>query len=186
MALLSAGAKGRAISFGVNDAILLEIFPPYMDAAGLLAAELKDARAKAVAEGHLPVRSYLAVPVVSRTGDVIGGLFFGYAAIDCSARNPKGLRLSFWSWCALSGKLSFVTGAARCQSTASPARASTSLDAGTGITMSMQTNCWSACATRGPSLISRYAISEVGAASALQETANCGKVLLYPGGAPKG
>ena len=29
-------------------------------------------------KGHLPVRSYLAVPVVSRTGDVIGGLFFGH------------------------------------------------------------------------------------------------------------
>ena len=28
--------------------------------------------------GHLPVRSYLAVPVVSRAGDVIGGLFFGH------------------------------------------------------------------------------------------------------------
>jgi signal transduction histidine kinase len=29
--------------------------------------------------GHLPVRSYLAVPVVSRAGEVIGGLFFGHA-----------------------------------------------------------------------------------------------------------
>lgn len=29
-------------------------------------------------KGHLPVRSYLAVPVVSRTGEVIGGLFFGH------------------------------------------------------------------------------------------------------------
>ena len=29
--------------------------------------------------GHLPVRSYLAVPVVSRRGEVIGGLFFGHA-----------------------------------------------------------------------------------------------------------
>jgi PAS domain S-box-containing protein len=28
--------------------------------------------------GHLPVCSYLAVPVKSRTGDVIGGLFFGH------------------------------------------------------------------------------------------------------------
>ena len=28
--------------------------------------------------GHLPVRSYLAVPVVSRSGDAIGGLFFGH------------------------------------------------------------------------------------------------------------
>ncbi|WP_049731554.1 ATP-binding protein [Rhizobium ecuadorense] len=30
-------------------------------------------------KGHLPVRSYLAVPVISRTGEVIGGLFFGHA-----------------------------------------------------------------------------------------------------------
>ncbi len=30
-------------------------------------------------EGHLPVRSYLAVPVISRTSEVIGGLFFGHA-----------------------------------------------------------------------------------------------------------
>lgn len=29
-------------------------------------------------EGHLPVRSYLAVPVVSRSGEVHGGLFFGH------------------------------------------------------------------------------------------------------------
>jgi len=28
--------------------------------------------------GHLPVRSYLAVPVVSRMGHVLGGLFFGH------------------------------------------------------------------------------------------------------------
>jgi len=29
--------------------------------------------------GHLPVRSYLAVPVKSRSGEVLGGLFFGHA-----------------------------------------------------------------------------------------------------------
>ncbi len=29
-------------------------------------------------EGHLPVTSYLAVPVISRTGEVLGGLFFGH------------------------------------------------------------------------------------------------------------
>jgi len=28
--------------------------------------------------GHLPVRSYLAVPVISRSGEVLGGLFFGH------------------------------------------------------------------------------------------------------------
>ena len=29
-------------------------------------------------KGHLPVRSYLAVPVASRSGEVLGGLFFGH------------------------------------------------------------------------------------------------------------
>jgi GAF domain-containing protein len=29
-------------------------------------------------KGHLPVRSYLAMPVVSSSGEVIGGLFFGH------------------------------------------------------------------------------------------------------------
>jgi signal transduction histidine kinase/ActR/RegA family two-component response regulator len=29
-------------------------------------------------EGHLPVTSYLAVPVISRSGEVMGGLFFGH------------------------------------------------------------------------------------------------------------
>jgi PAS domain S-box-containing protein len=28
--------------------------------------------------GHLPVRSYLAVPVISRSGEVLGGLFYGH------------------------------------------------------------------------------------------------------------
>ena len=30
-------------------------------------------------KGHLPVRSYLAVPVKSRSGEVLGGLFFGHS-----------------------------------------------------------------------------------------------------------
>jgi GAF domain-containing protein len=29
-------------------------------------------------KGHLPVTSYLAVPVISRSGEVLGGLFFGH------------------------------------------------------------------------------------------------------------
>ncbi len=32
-------------------------------------------------QGHLPVRSYLAAPVVSRSGEVIGGLFFGHSDV---------------------------------------------------------------------------------------------------------
>jgi PAS domain S-box-containing protein len=31
--------------------------------------------------GHLPVRSYLGLPVISRSGEVIGGLFFGHPEI---------------------------------------------------------------------------------------------------------
>jgi PAS domain S-box-containing protein len=32
-------------------------------------------------KGHLPVHSYLAVPVVSRAGEVVGGLFFGHPEV---------------------------------------------------------------------------------------------------------
>jgi serine phosphatase RsbU (regulator of sigma subunit) len=32
-------------------------------------------------EGHLPVRSYLAVPVKARDGETLGGLFFGHSAL---------------------------------------------------------------------------------------------------------
>jgi PAS domain S-box-containing protein len=32
--------------------------------------------------GHLPVRSYLAVPVISHSGEVLGGLFFGHPEPD--------------------------------------------------------------------------------------------------------
>jgi signal transduction histidine kinase len=40
---------------------------------------------KGVPEGHPTVRSYLAVPVVSRDGSPIGGLFFGHAKIGAFA-----------------------------------------------------------------------------------------------------
>ncbi|MBV8897721.1 MAG: response regulator [Acidobacteriaceae bacterium] len=39
----------------------------------------KNAPREGMPEGHLPVRSYLAVPVVSRSGEVLGGLFFGHS-----------------------------------------------------------------------------------------------------------
>ena len=38
----------------------------------------KNAPRHGMPEGHLPVCSYLAVPVISRTGKVLGGLFFGH------------------------------------------------------------------------------------------------------------
>jgi signal transduction histidine kinase/CheY-like chemotaxis protein len=47
---------------------------------------------KGMPEGHLPVRSYLAVPVKSRSGEVLGGLFFGHAKTAVfSDRSESGL-----------------------------------------------------------------------------------------------
>jgi PAS domain S-box-containing protein len=47
---------------------------------------------KGMPEGHLPVRSYLAVPVMSRSGEVLGGLFFGHAEKAVfSERSERGL-----------------------------------------------------------------------------------------------
>ena len=42
----------------------------------------KNAPYRGMPDGHLPVRSYLAVPVTSRSGEVIGGLFFGHPEPD--------------------------------------------------------------------------------------------------------
>ena len=41
--------------------------------------------------GHLPVRSYLAVPVVSRSGEVIGGLFFGHSRVGVFTERAERL-----------------------------------------------------------------------------------------------
>lgn len=52
----------------------------------------KNASRHGMPEGHLPVRSYLAVPVISRTGEVIGGMFFGHAEIGVfDEESEKGL-----------------------------------------------------------------------------------------------
>ncbi len=42
-------------------------------------------------EGHLPVRSYLAVPVISRSGEVLGGLFFGHPQPDVFTERAERL-----------------------------------------------------------------------------------------------
>ena len=39
----------------------------------------RNAPGRGMPEGHLPVKSYLAVPVMARSGEVHGGLFFGHA-----------------------------------------------------------------------------------------------------------
>jgi PAS domain S-box-containing protein len=46
---------------------------------------------------HLPVRSYLAVPVVSRTGKVLGGLFFGHEQVGQFTQADEALVLGIAS-----------------------------------------------------------------------------------------
>ena len=51
--------------------------------------------------GHLPVRSYLAVPVKGRSEDVIGGLFFGHSHVDRFTENHERLAVGIASWASL-------------------------------------------------------------------------------------
>jgi signal transduction histidine kinase/ActR/RegA family two-component response regulator len=50
---------------------------------------------------HRPVKSYLAVPVVSRAGDVLGGLFFGHAEGDVFTERAERLAVGIASQAAI-------------------------------------------------------------------------------------
>ncbi|HET6853936.1 MAG TPA: PAS domain S-box protein [Pyrinomonadaceae bacterium] len=52
-------------------------------------------------EGHLPVVSYLAVPVISRSGEVLGGLFFGHPEPDVFTERDETLVFSLASQAAI-------------------------------------------------------------------------------------
>jgi signal transduction histidine kinase len=51
--------------------------------------------------GHLPVCSYLAVPVVSRSGDVIGGLFFGHSESGVFSASDERVVSGIAGWAAI-------------------------------------------------------------------------------------
>jgi PAS domain S-box-containing protein len=77
-----------------------EVFAPTFGGEGIVRSDdiTQDSRygknppRQGMPEGHLPVRSYLAVPVISRTGEVIGGLFFGHTKPGMfSERSERGL-----------------------------------------------------------------------------------------------
>jgi PAS domain S-box-containing protein len=51
--------------------------------------------------GHLPVRSYLAVPVKDRSGNVVGGLFFGHEDVGRFTEHHERLALGIASWAAV-------------------------------------------------------------------------------------
>jgi PAS domain S-box-containing protein len=48
--------------------------------------------------GHLPVRSYLAVPVKSPSGDVFGGLFLGHSAVGVFSEQHEQLASGIAAW----------------------------------------------------------------------------------------
>ena len=48
--------------------------------------------------GHLPVRSYLAVPVKGVAGDVLGGLFFGHSEIGVFTEQHERLAAGVAAW----------------------------------------------------------------------------------------
>ncbi len=48
--------------------------------------------------GHLPVRSYLAVPVKGVTGDVLGGLFFGHPDVGVFTEQHERLAVGVAAW----------------------------------------------------------------------------------------
>ncbi|MDB5216631.1 MAG: two-component hybrid sensor and regulator [Myxococcaceae bacterium] len=52
--------------------------------------------------GHLPVRSYLAVPVKTQSGEVVGGLFFGHAQPDVFSERSERLIVGIAAQAAIS------------------------------------------------------------------------------------
>jgi PAS domain S-box-containing protein len=52
-------------------------------------------------EGHLPVRSYLATPVKSRSGDVLGALLFGHSRPGIFTAQHERLVVGIASWASL-------------------------------------------------------------------------------------
>jgi signal transduction histidine kinase len=52
-------------------------------------------------KGHLPVRSYLAVPVISRGSEVLGGLFFGHEQTAVFGERQERLVVGIAGWAAL-------------------------------------------------------------------------------------
>jgi PAS domain S-box-containing protein len=81
---LSGAERSAFDGFGMPRAT--SVFAPTFRGEGVIRSDdiLRDERYgknaphSGMPKGHLPVRSYLAVPVISRSGEVIGGLMFGH------------------------------------------------------------------------------------------------------------
>jgi PAS domain S-box-containing protein len=104
-----AGAKRRDFeSFGHPRAT--EVFGPTFRGEGVVRSDDitedprygKNAPHKGMPKGHLPLRSYLAVPVLSRSGEVIGGLFYGHPERGVFAEETESLLLGLAGQAAVS------------------------------------------------------------------------------------
>ncbi len=87
-ALYTLSGASRASFERFGNPRVTTLFAPTFRGDGVIRCDdvVKDSRYGTLAphhgipEGHVEVHSYLAVPVVSRSGDVIGGLFFGHSS----------------------------------------------------------------------------------------------------------
>ena len=85
------------------------VFGPTFEGSGIVRSD--DIRADArygksaphygMPKGHLPVRSYLAVPVISRAGEVLGGLFFGHEQVGVFTERAERMVASIASQAAI-------------------------------------------------------------------------------------
>jgi PAS domain S-box-containing protein len=104
-----AGAERRDFeSFGHPRAT--EVFGPTFRGEGVVRSDDitkdprygKNAPHQGMPEGHLPLTSYLAVPVISRSGGVIGGLFYGHPQPGVFAEDSEALLLGLAGQAAVS------------------------------------------------------------------------------------
>ncbi|MDF3068019.1 MAG: two-component hybrid sensor and regulator [Polyangiaceae bacterium] len=86
-----------------------QVFAPTFDGTGVMrSADITrepqyghNAPHHGMPRGHLPVRSYLAVPVKGRGGDVIGGLFFGHSEVDQFQAHHERIVVGIAAWAAV-------------------------------------------------------------------------------------
>ena len=86
-----------------------EVFAPTFKGIGIVRSPdiTKDPRYghnaphRGMPAGHLPVRSYLSVPVKGRAGEVIGGLFFGHSEVGRFTEHHERLAVGIAAWAAV-------------------------------------------------------------------------------------
>jgi len=61
----------------------------------------KNAPYHGMPRGHLPVRSYLAAPVIAQGGEVLGGLFFGHAEPEVFTERSERIAVGIAGWAAV-------------------------------------------------------------------------------------